>query len=99
MANGTGRISINLNAWLGVVNRVLTNVHEISMSTGVTVEADANDFGNLSDLIERVDEVQTAVDEYMEAVTQELDNMRAAGRIMHDQDQENQAAFSSMSGG
>lgn len=98
MSNTNERIIINLDGWLRVVSRVSAANHDIWAEMR-RVNIDENNFTLLSDLIERLDQIETAINNYKAVVTQEVMNMRAAGNLMAARDQSDQLVFNNSSGG
>jgi len=97
MANKTGPISVNLVNWNNIANEVSASGDAISAD--IEVELSRNDFTRLENLAACIVNIECAVNRYVLVVNQEAENMRAAGIQMQEQDQENQAAFSNVSGG
>ena len=90
MADGE-RISVNLSGWNAVASRVINSNNEISPS--LEVEFGNNCFQNLEGLVTAIEDVGKLVDYYREAVMQEANNMKEAGRVMHERDQADQVEF------
>ena len=91
MANETERVSVNLSGWNAVADRVKASNNDISAS--VEVEFNNNDFQHIGNFVATIDDIEKLVNHYKEAVKEEVENMKTAGRVMWERDQADNVVF------